>query len=202
LAFIKKILPAQSDPELIKLYKSGGDVNVLGELYAQYMEMVYGVCLKYFKEPEEAKDAVINIFEELVTKLKKYEVSNFKSWLYQLTKNYCLTKIRSRKSKPVTVDIDIMHLQANDHLDIVAKEIEKEAQLDGMADCIEQLPGEQKHAIQLFYLEDKCYKDIADITETEVSKVRSFIQNGRRNLKICMEKKALEQTNERKREKI
>ena len=153
------------------------------------MELVYGVCLKYFKEPEEAKDAVMNIFEELVTKLRKYEVSNFKSWLYQLTKNHCLMKIRSRKSKPVMVDVDIVHLEENNHLDNI---IDKEAQLNGMGNCIEQLPTEQKKAIQLFYLKEKCYKEIADITKTEVSKVRSFIQNGRRNLKICMEKQALQ----------
>jgi RNA polymerase sigma factor (sigma-70 family) len=199
LAFIKKILSAQSDAELIQLYKSNGDVKVLGELYAYYMEMVYGVCLKYFKEPEEAKDAVINIFEELVIKLKKYEINNFKSWLYQLTKNHCLMKLRSRKSQPVTVDIDIMHLEENNHPEKVA---EKEVQLNSMADCLDQLPAEQKQAIQLFYLEEKCYKEISDITQTDMNKVRSFIQNGRRNLKICMEKQALEKTNERKSEKI
>ncbi len=189
MAFLKKILSAQNDIDLVKKYKSGGDINVLGELYARYMELVYGVCLKYFKEPEEAKDAVINIFEELVTKLKKYEVTNFKSWLYQLTKNYCLMKIRSSKSKPVVVDVDIMHLGENNHLDNIA---EKEAQLNGMENCIEQLPAEQKLAIQLFYLREKCYKEIADLTGTEINRVRSFIQNGRRNLKICMEKQALE----------
>ena len=189
MAFIKKILSAQNDAELVKQYKTGGDINVLGELYARYMELVYGVCLKYFKEPEEAKDAVINIFEELITKLKKYEVSNFKSWLYQLTKNHCLMKIRSSKSQPVTIDIDIMHLGGNNHLDNVTW---KEEQLNGMENCIEQLPAEQKQAIRLFYLKEKCYKEIADLTETDISKVRSFIQNGRRNLKICMEKEALE----------
>jgi RNA polymerase sigma-70 factor (ECF subfamily) len=189
LAFIKKILSAQNDADLVKQYKSGGDINVLGELYGRYMELVYGVCLKYFKEPEEAKDAVINIFEELVTKLKKYDVSNFKSWLYQLTKNYCLMKLRSRKSKPVIVDIDIMHLEENNHPDNVTK---KEEQLNGMENCIEQLPAEQKRAIELFYLQEKCYKEIADLTQTDINKVRSFIQNGRRNLKICMEKQALE----------
>ena len=198
MAFLKKILSAHSDSELVTQYKSGGDVNVLGELYARYMELAYGVCLKYFKEPEEAKDAVINIFEELVPKLKKYEVSNFKSWLYQLAKNHCLMKIRSRKSQPAIVDIDIMHLEENNHLDNIA---EKEEQLNGMEDCIEQLPAEQKQAIQLFYLKEKCYKEIADMTEMEVNKVRSFIQNGRRNLKICMEKQA-GITNERKPEKI
>jgi len=189
LAFLKKIVSVQNDSALVEQYKSGGDINVLGELYARYMELVYGVCLKYFKEPEEAKDAVINIFEELVTKLKKYEVNNFKSWLYQLSKNHCLMKIRSRKLQPATVDINIMHLEENNHLNHVA---EKEEQLNGMENCIEQLPAEQKQAIQLFYLKEKCYKEIADLTETDINKVRSFIQNGRRNLKICMEKQALE----------
>ncbi len=189
MAFLKKILSAQNDTDLVKKYKSGGDINVLGELYARYMDLVYGVCLKYFKEPEEAKDAVINIFEELVTKLKKYDVANFKSWLYQLTKNHCLMKIRSGKSKPVVVDVDIMHLGENNHLDNIA---EKENQLNGMENCIEQLPAEQKLAIQLFYLQGKCYKEIAELTGMEINRVRSFIQNGRRNLKICMEKQALE----------
>lgn len=189
MAFLKKILSAHNDAELVEQYKSGGDVNVLGELYGRYMELAYGVCLKYFKEPEEAKDAVINIFEELVPKLKKYEVSNFKSWLYQLAKNHCLMKLRTRKSQPVTVDVDIMHLEEKNHLDNIA---EKEEQLNGMENCIKQLPAEQKQAIQLFYLKEKCYKEIADMTDTEVHQVRSFIQNGRRNLKICMEKQALE----------
>jgi len=189
LAFLKKILSAQNDADLVEKYKSDGDINVLGELYARYMELVYGVCLKYFKEPEEAKDAVINIFEELVTKLKKYDVTNFKSWLYQLTKNHCLMKIRRGKSKPVVVDVDIMHLGENNHLDEIG---EKENQLNGMEICIEQLPAEQKRAIQLFYLQEKCYKEIAELTGIEINRVRSFIQNGRRNLKICMEKQALE----------
>lgn len=198
MAFLKNILSAQDDTNLVKQYKSRGDINVLGELYSRYMELVYGVCLKYFKDSEEAKDAVLNIFEELVTKLKKYEVANFKSWLYQLAKNYCLMKIRSKKSQPVTIDIDFMHLGENNHPDNTE---EKEEQLNGMENCIEQLPAEQKQAIQLFYLKEKCYKEIADLTETDINKVRSFIQNGRRNLKICMEKQA-GITNERKAEKI
>ena len=140
MAFLKKISLTQDDTELVKQYKSGGDINTLGELYGRYMELVYGVCLKYFKEPEEAKDAVINIFEELVTKLKKYEVSNFKNWLYQLAKNHCLMKIRSGKSKPMLVDVDIMYLGEYNHPDTIA---EKEEQLNGMENCIEKLPTEQ-----------------------------------------------------------
>ena len=189
MAFIKNILSNESDHELVLKYKSGGSIDTLGELYNRYMELVYGVCLKYMKDSEDAKDCVLNIFEELITKLKKYEVVNFKAWLYQLSKNYCLMKLRSTKGHPVNIDIDVMYLEENNHPD---NAIEKEENLNTMEHCIEQLPTEQKQAIQLFYLQEKCYKDIADETNTDINKVRSFIQNGKRNLKICMEKKSLE----------
>jgi RNA polymerase sigma-70 factor (ECF subfamily) len=189
LAFLKKILSAESDHDLVQGYRATGNIDTLGELYQRYMELVYGVCLKYMKEPEDAKDCVINIFEELVIKLKKYEVVNFKPWLYQLAKNHCLMKLRSKKGLPVNVDIAVVHLSENIHLDDV---MEKEMRLISMESCIEQLPRDQKQAIQLFYLEEKCYKEIAVTTNTDIDKVRSFIQNGRRNLKICMEKQALQ----------
>ena len=189
LTFIRKILSAEDDHVLVQQYRKEGNIDILGELYNRYMELVYGVCLKYMKEPEDAKDCVINIFEELIIKLKKYEVDNFKGWLYQLAKNHCLMKLRGKKNQPYVIDADIMHLQENIHLDGV---MEKETQLNTMEYCIEQLPHEQKQAIELFYLKEKCYKEIADSTHTDINKVRSFIQNGRRNLKICMEKQALE----------
>ena len=97
LAFIKNILSTESDQALVQQYKKGGNINTLGQLYNRYMELVYGVCLKYMKDPEDAKDCVINIFEELIIKLKKYDIDNFKGWLYQLAKNYCLMKLRSEK---------------------------------------------------------------------------------------------------------
>jgi RNA polymerase sigma factor (sigma-70 family) len=189
LAFIKKISSSFSDSELVQQYKDTSNMDSLGDLYGRYMDLLYGVCLKYFKEPDEAQDAVIYIFEELVTKVKKYEIDNFKGWLYQLAKNHCLMKLRSKKSQPVNVDVDLMHLQENMHLDDV---MQKETSLIVMEHCIEQLPSEQKTAIQLFYLQEKCYKEIADSTALDINKVRSFIQNGRRNLKICMDKTALQ----------
>ena len=137
MAFIKKISSSFSDSVLVQQYKDTSNMDTLGDLYGRYMDLLYGVCLKYFKEPDEAQDAVIHIFEELVTKLKKYEIDNFRGWLYQLAKNHCLMKLRSKKSQPVNVDTDLMHLQENMHLDDV---MEKETNLIVMEHCIEQLP--------------------------------------------------------------
>ena len=191
MALIKKISSAESDEYLILQYKAQGSLEVLGELYNRYMDLIYGVCLKYFKEPETAKDAVMNIFEELVTKLKKYEVDHFKGWLYRLASNHCLMKLRKDKTGPQQVHTDVMHLAQNMHPDEENDILDKEMQFDMMENCIEVLPEEQKQAIQLFYLEEKCYKDIADETKKDINKIRSYIQNGRRNLKICMEQEAL-----------
>ncbi|MBS1932610.1 MAG: sigma-70 family RNA polymerase sigma factor, partial [Bacteroidetes bacterium] len=100
MSFIKNISPKNiSDHELVLLYKKSGNLTVLGELYQRYMELVYGVCVKYLKEPETAKDAVMAVFEELVPKLQKHEVDNFKGWLYTLAKNHCLMQLRSVKNK-------------------------------------------------------------------------------------------------------
>ncbi|MEO6681426.1 MAG: sigma-70 family RNA polymerase sigma factor [Ginsengibacter sp.] len=188
---IKKILSEESDEALMLKYKAEGNLEVLGELYSRYMDLVYGVCLKYFKEPENAKDAVIHIFEELVTKLKQYEVTHFKGWLYRLASNHCLMKLRKDKTGPRQVDTDVMQLSQNMHPDEETDHLEKERQFDLMEYCIELLPEEQKQAIRLFYLKEKCYKEIAEETSNDLNKIRSYIQNGRRNLKNCMEQEAL-----------
>lgn len=180
----------QTDQDLIRAYKRTGNMQVLGDLYAPYMELVLGVCLKYLKDHETARDAVMNIFEELVDKLKKHEVDNFRSWLYVVARNHCLMQLR-KEGKVKFTEIPETFMQSEDkmHLDGVK---EKEASLKMMEDCMETLPGDQKQTVALFYLEGKCYQEIAVATGQEWNKVRSQIQNGKRNLKICIEKKQKE----------
>ena len=148
MLFLKNISSADPDKELIQQYKASGSLNILGELYQRYMELVYGVCLKYLKEPEEAKDCVLNIFEELVTKLKKHDVDNFKAWLYRLTKNHCLMKLRKRKIVPVPIAIGIdnsfMQSEENVHLD---SELGKEENFKQMQYCLGQLNEQQRQVI-------------------------------------------------------
>lgn len=187
VTFVKNISSnTLTDKELVVLYKQSEDLSVLGELYQRYMELVYGVCLKYFKEPETAKDSVMQIFEELVTKLKKYEVENFKSWLYQVSKNHCLMQLRSpKKLKTVEINFSLMQSEENVHLNGV---LEKEENFKKLEYCLGTLTEHQRNTIQLFYLEGKCYNEIVEITGQDWNQIRSLIQNGRRNLKTCMEK--------------
>ncbi|WP_205510757.1 RNA polymerase sigma factor [Longitalea arenae] len=187
MAFLKNI-PADAlpDKDLVDLYRTSANMEVLAILFQRYMDLLYGVCLKYLKQPETAKDAVMQIFEELVAKLPKHEVENFKSWLYTLAKNYCLMQLRTPKNlKTTEFNADSMQLEEEMHLNGIQL---KEENLQKLERCLETLSVEQKKAVELFYLQNKCYKEIAELTGIEWNKVRSFIQNGRRNLKICMEK--------------
>jgi len=187
LSFLKNIShTGLTDKELVGQYKSTSDLKVLGDLYQRYMELVYGVCLKYFQDSEKAKDAVMQIFEELVQKLKKHEVENFKSWLYQLAKNHCLMQLRTPKNmKTVEIPESLMQSEENVHLNGV---LEKEENFKKLEYCLGTLTEEQRKVVQLFYLDGKCYNEIVKETGMEWGQVRSLIQNGRRNLKICMEK--------------
>lgn len=188
MAFLKNInTPALTDKELVDRYQHSGDLAVLGDLYQRYMDMVFGVCLKYFSDTERAKDSVMQVFEELVIKLKKHEVDNFRAWLHQLAKNHCLMQLRTPKNlKTVEFNTELMQTGENVHLNGV---FEKEENFKRLEDCIQTLAQDQQTTIRLFYLEEKCYNEIVGITGLEWNKVRSYIQNGRRNLKLCIENK-------------
>ncbi|ANH81395.1 RNA polymerase subunit sigma-70 [Niabella ginsenosidivorans] len=177
-----------SDSELLDRFKHQEDEEALASLYLRYSDLLYGVCLKYLQEPEDARDAVMNIYQELREKLPRHEIQHFKSWVYVLAKNHCLMILRAAK-KHVTVHLDAQVVQSGEfsHLDSI---IEQEETFKKLEKCIQSLPGEQEKAIRLFYYESKCYNEIAESTGLDWNKVRSLIQNGRRNLKNCMEKNA------------
>ena len=154
------------------------------------MDLVFGVCLKYLKDPESSRDAVMEIFEELIRKLRQHEVDNFRGWLHVLTRNYCLMQLRSPKNRR-TAEFDAGFMQSTETAHLTNESMEREDRLDKLEECMEKLPLEQKHSIQLFFIQKKCYNEIAQITGQEWNKVRSYIQNGKRNLKICMEAKGI-----------
>lgn len=175
-----------TDLELVAAYQQSKDLKVLAHLYQRYLDLLFGVCLKYMEDRELAKDAVMEIFEELTVKLLRHEIGNFKGWLYTLAKNHCLMQIRSSSRVKVRpFDPEIMQTAEDWHL---SDKMEKEARLDHLSDCIETLSADQKTVVSLFYLENKSYKEIELITGHDWNKVRSLVQNGRRNLRLCMQR--------------
>ena len=176
---------AADDNVLLRLYRDTGDLAVLGELFDNHAEMVYYVCMRYLQDSERSKDAVMQIFEELINKVNKQEIQKFGSWLYVLSRNHCLMQLRSQKNKQ-QISIDeivefVLPVHPEDDVE------EKEQQLSALERCMERLPEKQKRSVDLFYLNEKCYREIADITGYSMKEIKSYIQNGKRNLKLCME---------------
>lgn len=183
---------AKSDEFLVDTFKKDQDIRVLGELYNRYIDMVMGLCLKYLHNVPDSEDAVMEIFEVLLKRLPNHDVENFKAWLYRVSSNYCLDVLRKKK-RTSEKENEFQLMQSNNSerhtSEMFSDEIdEQEALLGTMETCIEQLSEEQRKCVRMFYLEKKSYEEVSNSMEISWSQTRSFIQNGRRNLKKCMEK--------------
>lgn len=172
------------DRELLTKYRQSQDLQVLGALYHRYMHLVYGVCLKYLKNPEDSKDGVMQIFEKLISQVNKQEIDVFKSWLYVVTKNHCLMALRKEKKWKFAQEIDPAVMEITE--DLHPNGEEKELDLERIGQALLNLPEHQKQCIELFYYQNRSYQEIAEETGYELKKVKSYIQNGKRKLKGLM----------------
>jgi RNA polymerase sigma-70 factor, ECF subfamily len=189
ILFQKNIDNNCSDEELIRDYLVKKNPEILGQLYQRYMHLIYGVCLKYLKDREESKDVVMQLFEKLSVEIEKHEVHNFRSWLYVMTKNYCFRKLQTdgSASKKLQKYSEEQIMESTLEMSPL-EESDPEALNEALKDCLEKLKEEQKACIELFYYKELCYQEISDELNLDMGKVKSFIQNGKRNLKICLEK--------------
>ena len=178
-----------SDEDLVEYYRNSHDTVYVGELYTRYTHLVYGVCMKYLQNDNDAKDATMQIFEKLLKELKKHHITAFKPWLYMVVKNYCKMEFRKAASQKTNTQKIVKEQQQNvetetdAHLD---EKAEKEMMLNGLEKGLSALKPEQQQCVKLFYLEELSYKDIAEKTGFSLNDVKSHIQNGKRNLKLFL----------------
>lgn len=173
---------APDDTQLLRMYAATGNLKHLGDLYDRYTHLVYGVCLKYLQDEEASKDAVMQIFEKIIVSLRKTEVTQFKGWLYTVAKNYCLMQLRQQRHDHHTA-LSMVEERVGEN-----PEIEAVDRWPLIEQGLKTLSLEQQQCIRLFYLEQKSYQEVASITGYELKKVKSYLQNGKRNLKIFVEK--------------
>ena len=178
------------DALLIKEYLQNKDKALVGELFKRYTGFVFLVSMKYLKNEEQSKDAVMQIFEKLFYDLLKHDIDNFKAWLHTVTRNHCLGYLRKLQTKQkhqenLKENAVFMENEAEEHL---YKEEEYERQSKYLIKALAELKPEQKQCVELFYLKEKSYKEIVEITGFSDKKVKSYIQNGKRNLKLILQK--------------
>lgn len=175
-----------SDEELLFKFKETGKAEYFQQLYERYIPLIYGLCLKYLQKPEESQDAVIDIYEQLSQKIHGYQIQVFKNWLYSVVKNHCFHILRENK-KEIIVNFDSQLMESGETLTLFSETVDEEKEA-ALSKCMEKLPEPQRISIEKFFYENKSYADIEDETGFHLKSVKSYIQNGKRNLKICIEK--------------
>ena len=172
-----------SDDELISIYKDKPSAQIIGEIYKRYGHLVMGVSMKYLKNTFDAEDLTMVLFEKLPQKIATNDITYFKSWLYMVTKNECLMLLRKKGNLTVELTYE---LESKDTLEEKEKQ---EVQIELLESAIDELKEEQRECIKLFYIECKSYQEISTLLKRDIKKVKSAIQNGKRNLKINLEGK-------------
>lgn len=173
-----------NDEDLLKKYLQTEDIVFFGELYRRNIPLVYGLCLKYLEDKDVAYDAVMDIFEDIVKKVTKYDIKNFNTWLYSVTKFHCLHVIKKDK-RNLFVKVEDAVVESEDFFTL-SDAMQTEEETNALTYCIGTLSNEQQVSINYFYLEEKSYADIVKLTGFSLNKVKSYIQNGKRNLKTCI----------------
>jgi len=177
-----------SDQELLENFYTTHDTEWLGILLPRYTLLLLGVCMKYLKNEEEARDCVQQIFLKVITELKKYKVEYFKSWLYMVAKNHCLMKIRDGHGK-IPLELTERNMQGAEELPDKQSFVKDDQAIELMNEALGELSPEQRQCVTLFYLQKKSYQEISEETGFTMMQVKSYIQNGKRNLKLMIEKK-------------
>ena len=185
-----------SDQELLEKFQQDHNNEWLGLLLQRYTLLLLGVCMKYLKDEDEAKDAVQQVFLKVIQELHKYKVEYFKSWLYMVAKNHCLMRIREKQGKVMVEITDRFNGETETHPDTMALR-QDDLAYQFMNESLKELNPEQQQCVTLFYLEKKSYQEVSDATGFSMLQVKSYIQNGKRNLKILIEKKLKEQSIQR-----
>ena len=174
------------DQQLLHYFYQDKNNEWLGILLPRYTLLLLGVCVKYLKNEELAKDAVQQVFIKAITELHKYKVDYFKSWIYMVAKNHCLMQLRDKNK--ATLEMKEQYVQKPYEQTDVPSQIEKDHQLQNMEIALQQLSIEQKQCVTLFYLQKLSYQQIATQTSFTLLQVKSHIQNGKRNLKLILER--------------
>lgn len=185
MLFLKRNISPLTDEELLEHYKKSGHTEYFGELYNRYIPLLYGLCLKYLYDEAGAQDAVMELFEELLPKISRFEIKDFKCWLYRVGKNHCLQILR-KKSNEISLDYTINTMESDEFLHLLCEEGQTEEQIAALYRCMKKIPGNQRISIQNFFMKEMSYADIAEETGYTIKNVKSYIQNGKRNLKNCI----------------
>ncbi len=181
---MSKNLQHISEEALLAMYYQQRDNIYIGELLSRYTLRLLGVCLKYLKDEDSAKDMVQQVFEKVLQDIGKYKIDNFGGWLYRIAQNACISQIRLKK--PVAYEAELMTQPVEEDADR-AYFWAVDRKYEHLQTALGRLKPDQGVCVEAFFLQKKSYQEIAHEYGYSLAEVKSHIQNGKRNLRIIIE---------------
>ncbi|MFQ5674351.1 MAG: RNA polymerase sigma factor [bacterium] len=176
----------ERDNATIRSYLETRDVRYLGRLYEAYKKTIFWHCLKMVGNEEDAKDLASETFIRTFDRIEDFKLgAPFCPWLMRIATNLCIDHLR-KKNRYKFYKFDETHSAV-----AIQNESEpKQPMISGerIIEKLKKLKPLQKRCFCLFYIHNLTYKQIAELTGYPLGKVRSYIQNGKRNFKLLMEK--------------
>jgi RNA polymerase sigma-70 factor (ECF subfamily) len=175
-----------SDEELISVYQQSEDIASVATLFDRYAEIISMICLNYLKNKQDAEDGFMDLFEQVTIDLKTTQVQNFSAWLNAVVRHHCL-KVKRQREKFAAADIEqFSSSEWSEPIKEINEQIDASKELNA---AMQTLKPDQERCVFLFYTQQKSYKEIADELNMDMNTVKSHIQNGKRKLKIELEKR-------------
>ena len=160
-----------------------GDASSFAVLVDRYKDLVYTLAFRMLKSREEAEEVSQDVFLKVFKSLAKFKgESKFSSWIYRISYNTCLDKIRKQKREPIVVTIDeFTEHQVNTIDNALDKLVEKEhKQL--IQDCLKLLPGDVGFLLTLYYFEEQSIEEISKIIGISNANVKVKLFRSRKKL--------------------
>ena len=180
--------------KLLKLVATGNE-QAFASLYAQFCDRVFNTALSYLQQNEEAEEIAQDVFVEIHRSAAKFKGNaSVSTWIYRITVNKCLDRIRQRKNKRSLGRIISIFGEPNDparpipdfhHPGIALENKESAARLFRE---IDQLPENQKTAFILSYVEELPRQEVANVMGSSLKAIESLLQRAKSNLRERLKK--------------
>lgn len=166
-----------------------GDTNVFSVLVDRYKEMIFTLALKMIKNREEAEEISQDTFVKVYNSLNKFKGdSKFSTWIYKITYNTCLDRLKKNKKEDCTISIDEFSDYLVKTMDNALSALEEKERKQTIQNCLNLLSREENVLLTLYYFDDQNLDEIAKIMDINSNNVKVKLFRSRKKLAVILKK--------------
>lgn len=180
-------MTTNDDQKLIDAINKG-DTKAYAQLVNRYKDLVYTLAIRMLKHREEAEEVAQDAFVKVFRSLNRFKGdSKFSTWIYRITYNTCLDRIKKNKKHFNDVAIDEITFNKLDTIDNALDHLIKEEKHTLIKNCINKLPEDSSALLTLFYFEELSLDEISKIINIEANTVKVKLFRARKKLAVILE---------------